>query len=576
MNNKKILSLMILGVLAVSLVSAGWFSDLFQGVPKPSDEGDVLFSPSNFGLDDLADGVQLKRGWNYWYTWSDEDLSIKDATADLEGLRYILTYDSNWKHQGYWYPNKDKNRYDEFKSGYRYALYMNKKREWKYIPVTCEDSDGGLNYEEKGTFYGVERRDDGSLVFQEDGSPDYMEESDRCQAGLLLEYYCKDDKGVGVEDYDCSSEGKVCSDGACVEDDGSERVALEKSSNKFNLGETIRDVIIFVDDDNLPNILKDGTYVDNQGNNFDYRQKVDLGDLVLETFADSDYNNKEETTGIHLRANDWIMDYSLDFTQTVNWNNLEGTKIYLLGKTFEIKTVDTNNKKLSLSSSDGDTLIFESGKEVLFNGDYVDNFEVIISGVSGKITKIVIKWKSDDEAFITEDRELKMPVFDNLRFKLLEVIENDVDDGTYGKLWLIGTYFEDTSKVVDSEDSESSEVTYQGVLEMMGNCIGRPMLTASEQGSGSLGDGDSYSTVAEFCSEISPAKTRIPIGVYDIRTTSSAGDAYRMWSPSKIDSQIAYYGSSDAFAEMLYDNYANILGDDDFNINLMAICCSAP
>ena len=122
MNNKKILSLMILGVLAVSLVSAGWFSDLFQGVPKPSDEGDVLFSPSNFGLDDLADGVQLKRGWNYWYTWSDEDLSIKDATADLEGLRYILTYDSNWKHQGYWYPNKDENRYDEFKSGYRYAL----------------------------------------------------------------------------------------------------------------------------------------------------------------------------------------------------------------------------------------------------------------------------------------------------------------------------------------------------------------------------------------------------------------------------------------------------------------------
>jgi len=114
------------------LVSAGWFSDLFQGVPKPSDEGDVLFSPSNFGLDDLADGVQLKRGWNYWYTWSDEDLSIKDATADLEGLRYILTYDSNWKHQGYWYPNKDENRYDEFKSGYRYALYMNQKNEWKY------------------------------------------------------------------------------------------------------------------------------------------------------------------------------------------------------------------------------------------------------------------------------------------------------------------------------------------------------------------------------------------------------------------------------------------------------------
>ena len=133
MNKKIIASVLVVGFLMISFVSANWFTNLFNGSPDPEDEGEVLFSPESFGLKDLSDGVQLEKGWNYWYTWSDETLSIKDAVANLENLKYVYAYDSDWNYLGYWYPGKDNSKYNEFESGSNYALYMNNAEEWKYV-----------------------------------------------------------------------------------------------------------------------------------------------------------------------------------------------------------------------------------------------------------------------------------------------------------------------------------------------------------------------------------------------------------------------------------------------------------
>lgn len=66
----------------------------------------------------------------------------------------------------------------------------------------CTDSDGGLNYGVKGTvIYNL----NGDVV------------NDYCHAnGNLIENYCGDTGILGGYPYDCSREGKICVDGACV------------------------------------------------------------------------------------------------------------------------------------------------------------------------------------------------------------------------------------------------------------------------------------------------------------------------------------------------------------------------
>lgn len=80
----------------------------------------------------------------------------------------------------------------------------------------CSDSDGGKNYEEKGTVIGIERRTDGSLVIQSDGTPDIGEFTDECVEGNLFEFYCKEDNGVSGNTYTCLN---GCEDGACIKGD---------------------------------------------------------------------------------------------------------------------------------------------------------------------------------------------------------------------------------------------------------------------------------------------------------------------------------------------------------------------
>jgi len=61
----------------------------------------------------------------------------------------------------------------------------------KVVLEQCTDSDGGNNINEKGTT---------------------NEFSDKCVAGLLIEYYCEDGKAVN-QNHRCPDK---CVDGACV------------------------------------------------------------------------------------------------------------------------------------------------------------------------------------------------------------------------------------------------------------------------------------------------------------------------------------------------------------------------
>jgi len=76
--------------------------------------------------------------------------------------------------------------------------------------TTCTDSDGGINYHVRGQ---VQVTDSAGIIVASDW--------DDCSFGTTIleeELYCENNEGKAIQ-YDCATEGKVCSGGRCVEED---------------------------------------------------------------------------------------------------------------------------------------------------------------------------------------------------------------------------------------------------------------------------------------------------------------------------------------------------------------------
>lgn len=79
--------------------------------------------------------------------------------------------------------------------------------------ATCSDSDGGRNYGLRGTTTG--QTFTGGIHTINDGCIISDSINDSINNGWLRETYC-DGNIANFDDYDCSAEGKICQDGACV------------------------------------------------------------------------------------------------------------------------------------------------------------------------------------------------------------------------------------------------------------------------------------------------------------------------------------------------------------------------
>lgn len=82
---------------------------------------------------------------------------------------------------------------------------------------TCTDTDGGLDYSVKGHVL----------------DPNNLEDVwDYCAGNTLREFYCDENPDSQHLDYDCASEGKVCTDGACVAPSGQDW-CIDSDSNTY-------------------------------------------------------------------------------------------------------------------------------------------------------------------------------------------------------------------------------------------------------------------------------------------------------------------------------------------------------
>jgi hypothetical protein len=149
-----------------------------------------------------------------------------------------------------------------------------------------------------------------------------------------------------------------------------ENYPIEKSSNKFNLGNNFTDIVTSIDDDQMATTLVEGTYSDASSSEFEYTQKLTFAsNNQLTLFADSSYENKEPTLGFHLTPSTALLNYTLNFKSNPDWDDgdLETTTSKIMGRDYYIS--DVNEASISMTLLDAsDTATVAEGASVVLGG----------------------------------------------------------------------------------------------------------------------------------------------------------------------------------------------------------------
>lgn len=133
--------------------------------------------------------------------------------------------------------------------------------------------------------------------------------------------------------------------------EGGDSAKIEKSSDKFNFGDTISGIDSSLDKKDLPTLLADGTYLDDDNDEFDYKQSIDLGALSLGLFDDDEYARDSPTVGFDVAEGTYVLNYTLDFTDTPLWQDLQTTELPILGKMYYVLSTSSNNTITLLDSA---------------------------------------------------------------------------------------------------------------------------------------------------------------------------------------------------------------------------------
>lgn len=176
--------------------------------------------------------------------------------------------------------------------------------------------------------------------------------------------------------------------GSTDEATGGDSYKIEKTSTKFQLGQGIIDVVSgTVTNDDLPTLLADGTYMDNDNNEFDFTQKIVLANSSVTMFDDNDYKADTPTVGMKVASGAQILNYTLEFTKNPSWADLETTDITIMGKKYYVLNAVTNTSLTLLDSATSETIAQGETKTITLDGK---TYTVTISYVGDNKVKLKV------------------------------------------------------------------------------------------------------------------------------------------------------------------------------------------
>jgi len=213
---------------------------------------------------------------------------------------------------------------------------------------------------------------------------------------------------------------------------GGDFVQLDKSSDKLNLGDAMNGPFgSTVDDEDLTEVLADGTYTADDNDEFDYEQKITLGSTKLTHFRDSDYENlvglseRTPTIGFKLSSNTLALNYTLEFidepeTDVVSGDleDIEGSDIPLFGRTWYVSDAKNGTDTVGSGGVFGKFTLLDSGvKSIVAEGEQA----VVTAG--GKTYEVAISFVDSSEVVLDVNGELTNSLNEGETYKL--------SDGSY-------------------------------------------------------------------------------------------------------------------------------------------------
>ncbi len=214
-----------------------------------------------------------------------------------------------------------------------------------------------------------------------------------------------------------------------------EAYKVERSTNRLNLGEDIADVATKIDDGDLPTVLADGVYTNDESNDYDYEQTIDLTSATFTAISDKDLNDEDPTIGVQYEKTAGVLVYDLTFTTDAesdvddgNLDDFEDTTIDILGNTYDI--VESTNQSGGYFELMGgavkDTLEQGETKTYTVSGS---EYEVTVTYIGG-LTTSEVKFQVNDEVTdsMVEGDTYKMA--DGTQLGVREILEEEAGEVT--------------------------------------------------------------------------------------------------------------------------------------------------
>lgn len=140
--------------------------------------------------------------------------------------------------------------------------------------------------------------------------------------------------------------------------EGGDSYKIEKSSDNFNLGDYVMDILPQGKlDDNDFSVLADGIYEDSNDEEYDYTQNVYVANETIELIVDKDYADKEPTLGIYIPKDGLVMTYNITFEDDLNVTAMPESDLNIAGKEYYVLTA--TNTTIELLDTASTSLIAE-------------------------------------------------------------------------------------------------------------------------------------------------------------------------------------------------------------------------
>jgi hypothetical protein len=183
---------------------------------------------------------------------------------------------------------------------------------------------------------------------------------------------------------------RVTADATTSTVSGGAAKSLASGSDLVYLNDDLAENVQTITDSDLPTMLKDETFTDDAGTDFDYEQTVVLGTKTNNGLAYGDSGNDLDEPVVHVAMTDNtanpVFNLSISFdkaTDLAHATNSEGEEITFFGRTYTIGTATTNTSLVLLGGAAETTINVGESTTVEVSGE---SYEVTLNAISDATT----------------------------------------------------------------------------------------------------------------------------------------------------------------------------------------------